>query len=150
MAGDLNTESIAQIAFEFWGTMTSLPLQQVPVLPARALPEEGVEGRIEIQGAWSGAVELRASRLLAAGTAASLLSKPVDEVTIEESFDAIQEATNIVAGGVKRLMPPICKMTIPKMTGCTELLPPRLLPAAILALFTSSEGNLSVLVAPES
>jgi hypothetical protein len=144
----LNSENIAQIAAEFWNTMPSVALSVVHGLREPAGMREGISGRIEIRGAWVGEVELRASRRLAEQTAANLLEKLPGEVSIEECFDAVQEATNIVAGGIKHLLPPICRMAVPSMSGCSDLLPKNLRPQDILAFFSSSAGELSVLVRP--
>ncbi len=146
----LSTDSVSRIAREFWETMTTCSLLVVQTLPERSEAQEGVSGTIEIRGAWTGSVEVRASRRFAVYAASSLLLKEASEVTVEECFDAIQEATNIVAGGIKRLLPPICKMAIPAMSGCSSLVPKTAPPAALLTLFTSADGDLSVMVVPEN
>jgi len=144
----LTSENISHIAAEFWSTMASVTLSSVATLAVCCNEHEGIMGSIEIRGAWTGEIEIRASRTLAAYTASRLLEKPLEEVTIEECFDAIQESTNIVAGGIKRLLPPICKMAIPSMSGCSSLHPKDLNAAAIRTLFTSDAGEFSVNVVP--
>ncbi len=139
-------DDIASISCDFWSSMANLPLSSVAVLPEQARNEEGILGRIEIRGAWAGMVEVRASRSLARATAVSLLEKPSAQVTVEECFDAIQEATNIVAGSFKRLLPSICKMGVPAMSGCSSLstLPPC---SQLLAVyFISPNGSLAISV----
>jgi CheY-specific phosphatase CheX len=145
----LNSESISHITQTFWGTMAATSLSVVETLPVRTEFQEGVSGTVEIRGAWAGSVVLHASRSLAVSTACVLLEKETPEITVEECFDAIQESTNIIAGGIKRLLPSICKLAIPAMSGCSALVPKALPPAALVTLFTSSAGDLCVMVVPE-
>jgi hypothetical protein len=142
-------EDIAAISSDFWSSMVGLPISLVDNLTEQGCNEEGIFGQIEIRGAWTGTVELRASRTLAWATAAALLDKPSTLVTVEESFDAIQEATNIVAGSIKRLLPPICKMAIPAMSGCSSLAPPSQCSGRVSAFFKSRGGELTISVVHE-
>jgi CheY-specific phosphatase CheX len=144
----LNSQNVASIAAEFWGTMPILTLSMVRSFPCPIIPQDAISGKIEIHGAWNGEVELRVSRNLADRTAECLLEKDPQEVTTEERLDVIQEATNIVAGGIKRLLPAICKMSIPSTAVCRSLIPDSMAPASILTLLSSSSGELSIVVVP--
>ena len=146
MPQSLTTDNISHIAAEFWSTMPAVELCLVQNLNLPSSIEEGILGRIEIRGAWSGEIELRASRSLAMHTAGRLLEKQLEDVTVEECFDAIQEATNIVAGGIKRLLPPICRMTLPSMSGCSSREPKGSESISLRALFNSEAGELSIFV----
>jgi len=109
------------ISQEIWSSMISLSLTPSANPPIEPLHPDGVSGRIEIFGAWRGEVEIRMSRSLAKSAAAAFIGRTPDEVTLEESFDAAQEITNITAGRLKRLLPQICKVTLPSMCACENL-----------------------------
>lgn len=117
----ITQESVISISQEIWDSMISIPLTPVAHTPAGALQPDGVSGRIEIFGAWRGEVEIRMSRALARNAAAAFIGKSPDTVDLEECFDAAQELTNITAGRLKRLLPQICKVTLPSMSACESL-----------------------------
>jgi CheY-specific phosphatase CheX len=121
IAPGITEETVATINHEFWSSMTAIQLDLVESLPVSQDRSEGISGHIEIQGGWRGSVEVRVSRGLARDAAASMICKPPEEISIEDCFDAVQEATNIIAGNIKRLLPPICKMNVPAMSGCSNL-----------------------------
>ena len=146
LSGAITSENLASIGSDFWASMLALPISPVANLPAVQSDEEGILGRIEIRGAWTGVVEVRASRGLARATAAALLDKLPTDVTVEECFDATQEATNIVAGSIKRLLPSICKMAIPAMSGCSSLSSTPQFPALLTVFFVSPCGQLAITV----
>lgn len=142
-------EDIVSISNDFWASMAAIPLSPVAVLPETNVRDEGILGHVEIRGGWKGTVEIRASRSLSEATASALLQKPLGQVTIEECFDAIQEATNIVAGSIKRLLPPICKIAIPAMSGCSRISPASADPCTLAVSFISASGLLSISVTRE-
>ena len=109
-------EDIDSISNDFWSSMVDVHLRRVESPSAQHEEEQSIVGHIDIHGAWSGMIEVKASRGLAEATASSLLNKRASDVTAKECSDAVQEATNIIAGSIKRLLPPICLMGLPAMS----------------------------------
>lgn len=122
----ITQELMVSISNEIWSSMIEVELEPSAIQPSEPLHPDGVSGRIEIFGAWRGEVEIRMSRSLAKRAASAFIGKPCEEVTLEECFDAAQEITNITAGRLKRLLPQICKVTLPSMCACEVLtIPPK-------------------------
>lgn len=142
-------EDIDSISSDFWSSMVDVHLMRVESLTASEEEEEGIVGHIDIHGAWSGMIEVKASRGLAEATASSLLNKRASDVTAEECSDAVQEATNIIAGSIKRLLPSVCFMGLPVMSVggrdsgtlyCSDVLE---------VYFASPRGQLSISIGPQ-
>jgi CheY-specific phosphatase CheX len=124
-------EDIDSISSDFWSSMVDVHLRRVESPSAPEEKEQSIVGHVDIQGAWSGMIEVKASRGLAEATASSMLNKRAADVTAEECSDAVQEATNIIAGSIKRLLPSVCLMGLPAMSSsggdagmqqCSEIL----------------------------
>lgn len=141
----ITRESIINISQEIWDSMISISLNGITQTPAGILKPDGVSGRIEIFGAWRGEVEIRMSRALARSAAAAFIGKEADSVDLEECFDAAQELTNITAGRLKRLLPQICKVTVPSMCACeTLVIPDKNSPEVSTVYFATDFPSLAV------
>jgi CheY-specific phosphatase CheX len=112
----ISRESIETINREFWAAMAAIDLHVATATPERWNDPEGMTGRIEIRGEWNGSIEICVSWALARDAAAEMIGKASGEVSAEDCLDAVREATNIIAGGIKRLLPPICMMNVPCVT----------------------------------
>jgi CheY-specific phosphatase CheX len=142
----VTSEDIESISSDFWSSMVDVSLRRVPSPAASANDDEAIVGCIEIRGAWSGVIEVKASRMLAQATASSLLEKRASEVTLEECFDAVQEATNIIAGSIKRLLPTICKLGLPAMDGSSTSFCAQQCSNVLEVYFASRCGELAITV----
>jgi chemotaxis protein CheX len=74
-----------------------------------------VVGRVQITGAWLGAVLLECSEELAKDVARIMFSLDSGEPTPEEVRDALAEITNITAGNFKSLVGGQCHLSIPQV-----------------------------------
>jgi chemotaxis protein CheX len=72
-----------------------------------------VTGRVFINGAWRGTIEVECSRPLALRAAASMLGSGVDDVSSKDLKDALGELTNIIGGNIKSLLPGPSHLSLP-------------------------------------
>jgi len=145
---DVDQDTIVTINREFWNSMTTIRPEPVDSFDRAPGEAQNIAGQIEIQGGWSGSVEVCVSPDLARDAAAQMIGKPPEEVSLEDCFDAVQEATNIIAGSIKRLLPPLCRMNVPAMRGCRNLLEDK--PEALRACFSDGNYKLAIVVRKSS
>lgn len=90
-------------------------------LPATMGPVEGYfTGKVEISGAWTGAVLLNGSRQLAKAAAAVIFAHEPGGGPEQDSLDAMYELTNIIGGNIKSLLPEPCQLSIPSVEAVTD------------------------------
>ncbi len=113
-------EEILEITETTWRSMLGLDIQP-RALPASMGPVEGYyTGKVEISGAWAGAVLLHGSRQLAAEAAAVIFAHESGEWSVQDSIDAMYELTNILGGNIKSLLPEPCQLSLPTVEVTTE------------------------------
>ena len=113
-------EEILEITETTWQSMLGLDIS-TRALPATMGPvEEHLTGKVEISGAWTGAVLLHGSRQLAAAAADAIFSTEPGSGSEQDSFDAMYELTNIIGGNIKSLLPEPCQLSLPKVEPTTE------------------------------
>ncbi len=113
-------EEILEITEATWQSILGLDIRP-RALPASMGPVAGyLTGKVEISGAWTGAVLLHGSRELAAAAAAVIFSTEPDAGTDQDSVDAMYELTNIIGGNIKSLLPEPCQLSIPCVESTTD------------------------------
>ena len=113
-------EEIFEVTAATWQSMLGLDIGP-RALPATMGPVEGYfTGKVEIAGAWTGAVLLHGSRQLAQAAAAVIFSQDVGETSEQDSLDAMYELTNIIRGNIKSLLPEPCQLSLPTVEGTTD------------------------------
>jgi len=113
-------EEILEITETTWQSMLGLDIQP-RTLPAEMGAVEGYfTGKVEISGAWTGAVLLHGSRQLAAAAAAVIFSHEAGGGPEQDSLDAMYELTNIIGGNIKSLLPEPCQLSLPTVEATTE------------------------------
>ncbi len=113
-------EEILEITEATWQSMLGLAIGP-RALPATMGPVDGYfTGKVEISGAWTGAVLLHGSRQLAAAAAAVIFSHEADGGPEQDSMDAMYELTNIIGGNIKSLLPEPCQLSIPTVEASTD------------------------------
>jgi hypothetical protein len=75
-----------------------------------------VRAEISFKGAWKGQVMLQIEPALAREMAALMMCKDPEETADTETFDAVGELANIIAGNLRPLMPGYRAMTLPRVT----------------------------------
>ena len=113
-------EEILEIKETTWQSMFGLDIQP-RALPAEMGAVEGYfTGKVEISGAWTGAVLLHGSRQLAQAAAAVIFSHEFGGGSEQDSLDAMYELTNIIGGNIKSLLPEPCQLSLPTVEATTE------------------------------
>ena len=84
-----------------------------------------VVGRVQITGAWLGAVLLECSEELAKDVARIMFSLDSGEPTREETRDALAEIANITAGNFKSLVGGQCHLSMPQVTDYVQPAAPK-------------------------
>ena len=113
-------EEILEITETTWQAMLGLDIGP-RALPATMGAVEGYfTGKVEITGAWTGAVLLHGSRQLAQAAAAVIFSHEAGGGSEQDSLDAMYELTNIIGGNIKSLLPEPCQLSLPIVEATTE------------------------------
>ena len=113
-------EEILEITETTWQAMLGLDIHP-RALPVSIGPAEGnLTGKVEISGAWTGAVLLHGSRELAAEAAAVIFATEAGAGTEQDSLDAMYELTNIIGGNIKSLLPEPCQLSLPCVEATTD------------------------------
>ncbi len=113
-------EEILEITETTWQSLLGLDIHP-RALPATMGPAEGhLTGKVEISGAWTGAVLLHGSRDLAAAAAAVIFATEAGAGSEQDSFDAMYELTNIIGGNIKSLLPEPCQLSLPCVEATTD------------------------------
>ncbi len=113
-------EEILEITEATWQSMLGLDISP-RALPATMGAVEGYfTGKVEISGAWTGAVLLHGSRQLAQAAAAVIFSHGAGEGSEQDSLDAMYELTNIIGGNIKSLLPVPCQLSRPTVVATTD------------------------------
>lgn len=123
-------------------TMLGLEVTDPDADPPSERARDRLTAVVELSGAWRGAVLLSCSRRLA-GVACERMLAPVGggEAKLQDTFDALGELTNMLAGQVKALLPGPTRIGIPEVSGLggTGLLLRGARPALTLSCALASE-----------
>lgn len=112
----ITQNDIFQLTHAIWESTLGLEVRQIA---EPSFSEQGarlVVGRVQITGAWLGAVLLECSEELAKDVARIMFSLDSGEPTPEEVRDALAEITNITAGNFKSLVGGQCHLSMPQVT----------------------------------
>ena len=107
---------LCQLTRAIWESTLGLEVQPIPG-PGLSEQQAGiVTGRVQITGAWLGAVLLECSEELAKKAAHAMFGLDSNEPTPEEVRDALAEITNVTAGNFKSLVCGHCHLSMPQVT----------------------------------
>lgn len=106
-------QEILEITETTWQAMVGLDIRP-KTLPGIVEPmEEFLTGRVEISGAWNGAILLHGSSQLAGSAASVIFAHGGMDVTRQEALDAMYELTNIIGANIKSLLPEPSRLSLP-------------------------------------
>lgn len=117
---ELNAEGILAIAHEIWSTTLDLEVKPGSALPAQNGQTTLLTSCIQISGDWQGAVTLSCTHDLARRAVASMFDMSVEEVGRDDMYDAIGEMANMVAGNMKPMLSPTCRLSPPAVVEGVE------------------------------
>jgi len=98
--------------------MLNLEVTLVEVPPPEIA--DGLIACVQIAGRWEGGVHIQLSAILAQRVAAVFLGVEPGEVTGSQSRDCAGEIANIIAGGIKRLVPAPSRISLPSVNELSE------------------------------
>ena len=118
---------VVGIVEEIWTLMLGLPIQSSNTAIctgdcgcAKKISAGSLSACIQITGAWTGAVRIDCTESLARRAAAAFLGTRSDEVAHEQVLDALGVVTNMVAGGIKPMLPKPCQISLPSVVKGTD------------------------------
>ncbi len=106
-------DQIYQIVEDVWNSFVGMRLERRAEQDIATSGDYYLVASVHIEGAWEGEVALVCSEGLAQHVAAHLFEMDLEEITIEEIKDTLQEISNIIGGNLKRLLPEPCHLLLP-------------------------------------
>jgi chemotaxis protein CheX len=105
----IERDEAVRLVEQVWGLMLGLDVGVVACPPRDA----GLAGCVPVRGAWEGQVVLSCDPALARLAAARMFGVAAEEVTAEQTSDALGELTNVVGGNLKGLLPGSSSLGLP-------------------------------------
>lgn len=109
----LSDEMLLELTDQMWGPMIGLPLERMPSAMSGA---PTITSCIHISGGWNGALLLQLGASLARRAACAMLGLEEGELSDDDTNDAVAELCNILAGGVKAVLPGPSSISLPSVT----------------------------------
>ncbi len=107
---------LAEIVNGVWSSLITLPITRYEGAPVETEypAEHMMTCTVPIEGAWTGAVVVTCSSMLAERIAESMLH--ISGLAHADVTDALGEVTNMIAGNAKSLLPQPSKISLPVVT----------------------------------
>ncbi len=112
----IERDEVCRLVGQVWGLVLGLDVGAGPCPPADA----ALAGSVPVRGAWQGRVVLRCDPALARLAAARMFGLRPEEVTDEQTRDALGELTNMVGGNLKGLLPGSSSLGLPAVAAARE------------------------------
>ena len=113
-------KEISQLMTTIWVDFLGLEIHRTPEEPPANGDQSYLSSCVHVTGAWEGMVTLRCPADLAREAARVMFSTPLDQVSEEQTLDALAELTNMTGGNLKALMQPPCHISLPILTEHTH------------------------------
>lgn len=111
---ELTDDDIYQLVQEIWSSFLQLDVQPCPPGPGG---DESLSALIHIHGSWEGSVVIHASNALATRIAAAMFATPPDDLSADDTNDALGEVVNMLGGSVKSLVDGPASLSLPTVIG---------------------------------
>lgn len=106
----LQHDLINDVTEQVWTQFLGIPLTASDKVQGAA----ECAASISIEGAWNGAIIVACSRQLARHAAATMFSKPAEEIDDASWRDTLNEVANIMGGNLKALLPGPSHLGLPE------------------------------------
>lgn len=106
-----NYDDVAAIAQHVLQTMARL--ESEPAAEVSWKDADLLLGKIQIQGAWAGEIQIRTTEALAKQLAEQMLQVPSDDLQDEDIKDVLAEVTNLIGGNIKSQLDSPSPLTLP-------------------------------------
>ena len=104
---------IEDVVRSVWNSLFDLPLDRSG---AQGTPDpDALNGRVRIDGAWAGALDVECSWELALELAGQMM-REAGSPSADDVCDGLGEIANMVAGNVKALLPQPARISLPEVT----------------------------------
>ena len=113
-APEITSTQIATITRDVWRSLLTLELSPAEAADDQLHHGPVISGSVHLDGDWQGSVLLHCAASHAQAAAEAMFG--TEDLTADEVQDAWGELTNIVAGGIKNLMPGAPGMSSPSVT----------------------------------
>ena len=113
---------LVQVVAAVWDSILGFPIlprDQVDPQDFVSIQAPALAGDVRISGEWNGAVVMCVPFSLASDCAAVMYGKPAGGLTGMEVEDAWGELVNMVGGGLKGLLPPPTRLSLPRVGNIT-------------------------------
>lgn len=114
----IETDHVIQLVQAIFDSMLQLPCQALgdrDAIGDKASSDDRLVGCVQIQGDWSGAVEISTPIALGRKAAGAMLMVPEEDVSMEDIQDAIAELSNMVGGSIKAILPGQSSLSLPSV-----------------------------------
>jgi hypothetical protein len=112
----ITENDICQLTCSIWESTLGLAVQPIPGSGLLQREAGIVTARVQITGAWRGAVLLECSQELAKKVARAMFGLDSEEPSSEEVRDALAEITHVTAGNFKALVCGNCNLSMPQVS----------------------------------
>lgn len=130
---------IHKVTQEVWSTVLGMRIQPTEFGSPQA--ERFVIGKVNISGAWQGAVTLGCSAELARRVAGAMFALGPAAASVGEVRDAVGELTNMVGGNIKTLLKGDCRLSLPAVVGEVDYAARADAPAVLHEVWFACEGG---------
>ncbi len=114
---------ICQLTRAIWESTLGLEVWPTPGPGLSGQQDDIITGKVQISGAWLGAVLLECSLDLAKKIACRMFGLNSEQPTPEEIRDALAEITSVTAGNFKASVCGNCQLSIPQVSRDTLVAP---------------------------
>ncbi|MDR3723605.1 MAG: chemotaxis protein CheX [Terracidiphilus sp.] len=147
MRAQIDEASVIKANAQFWEQMLAMELDHLPTAGEFCVSAGHILACVQLNGVWTGRVEVRLAGELAIAATAAMMMQPADTVSEADTLDATKEIANMIAGTLKSSLPRPCSMTVPESS--IEMVcfcGPRETEDTILVAFRHETGDLMVRV----
>ncbi|MCC9643233.1 chemotaxis protein CheX [Rhodopirellula sp. JC740] len=119
----IEPENVVQLVQAIFDNMLQMPCE--PSADATAAQQDPdadrLVGCVQIQGDWTGAVEINTPLELGRKAAGAMLMMPESDVSMEDVQDTIAELSNMVGGSIKAILPGQSSLSLPSVASGSGL-----------------------------
>lgn len=119
----IESNDVVELVQAIFDNMLQLPCEPAGVNSAHDASDSSnrLVGCVQIQGDWSGAIEIDTPLEFGRKAAGAMLMVPEEEVSMEDIQDTIAELSNMVGGSIKAILPGQSTLSLPSVASGSGL-----------------------------
>ncbi|MEC8557446.1 MAG: chemotaxis protein CheX [Planctomycetota bacterium] len=110
----ITADQVTQMTNDLFDSMLGMHISGGDVSEA-APPQDWIQSKVQIQGAWNGELRVVASGELSAAIARAMFGSEAENLVEQEILDALGEVANVIGGNVKGHVDQDCDLTLPEI-----------------------------------